>query len=234
VTTGLVPSIAKISGPAIWGLEAPAHWQVKRLKFVTPHVTVGIVVNPSSYYVDFGVPCLRSLNVEAGELLEKDLVFIDEKSHHHLSKSAVYCGDIVAVRTGQPGTAAVIDARFDNANCIDLIIIRRSRHFVPDYLQHLLNSNFVLAQFESGSDGAIQQHFNIQTAKNLVVLVPPMDEQQQIVDFIGVESGKIDAIVACYARQIELLSEYRSALIHETVTGQHVVATSKTDIPEAA
>jgi type I restriction enzyme S subunit len=46
-----------------WLGEVPAHWEVKKLKHVSPELTVGIVVEPSRLYAEEGVPALRSLNV---------------------------------------------------------------------------------------------------------------------------------------------------------------------------
>lgn len=220
VTRGLNPSVQRKPSGLDWLGEIPANWQVKRLKFFTPQVTVGIVINPSSHYVERGIPCLRSLNVSPGMLTEENLVFINENSHRLLSKSAIHKGDLVAVRTGQPGTTAVVDDRFDNANCIDLIIIRQSRHFESEYLQLLLNSQFSKAQFESDSDGAIQQHFNIQTAKNLTVVLPPVDEQREVLAYLQCETSRHRSIADAYRRQIALLTDYRASIIHEAVTGQ--------------
>jgi type I restriction enzyme S subunit len=223
VTLGLNPNTALKDSGISWLSRIPKHWEVKRLKYLTPQVTVGIVINPSAYYVETGVFCLRSLNVKPGKLITRDLVFISEDSHRLMSKSAIYQGDLVAVRTGQPGTAAVVDERFHNANCIDLIIIRRSARFVSEYLEHILNSGFAKSQFDSGSDGAIQQHFNIQTAKNLLVVLPPREEQKEILNFIRREKAKTDRLLSAYARQLDLLTEYRTALIHECVTGERTV-----------
>ncbi len=223
VTRGLNPNVPMKDSGLPWLGEIPRHWEVKRLKFITPQVTVGIVINPSSHYVESGIPCLRSLNIKAGALVKDELVFINQKSHQLLEKSAIYRGDIVAVRTGQPGTTAVVDEYFHNANCIDLIIVRSSSLFVSEYIQFLLNSNFAKAQFDSDSDGAIQQHFNIQTAKNLFTLLPPLSEQWMILDFIEGETIKFSKLHSAYSRQLTLLTEYRAALIHECVTGQRAV-----------
>ena len=53
--------------------------------------------------------------------------------------------------------------------------------------------------------------------------VPPIEEQAGIVDFVEKETGKTENVVSVLSRQIELLQEYRVALIHECVTGQRVV-----------
>jgi len=230
VTRGLPPDAARAAGldphPKFkpsgveWLGDIPEHWVPKRLRFISPHITVGIVVEPSKYYEDEGVPCLRSLNVRPNALVDRDLVYISPESHRMLSKSMVRKGDMVAVRSGQPGTTAVIDDRFDGANCIDLIIIRRPRHGFPTFYSYFLNSLPAQAQFSGGSGGAIQQHFNITTASDLWLLEPPGPEQAVLADFLDRETAKIDRMVGRVEAAIERLQEYRTALITAAVTGK--------------
>jgi type I restriction enzyme S subunit len=153
-------------------------------------------------------------------LTDSDLVYISDESNALLAKSRVFVGDLVAVRSGQPGTTAVVNERFDGANCIDLIIIRRSPAFVSAFLSHFLNSQPAKMQFLSGSGGAIQQHFNIETAKDLVVPVPSLAEQCAIVAHIATETAQLDALRSATERTIALLKERRAAMIAAAVTGQ--------------
>ncbi|MBK6511264.1 MAG: hypothetical protein IPG06_18740 [Haliea sp.] len=150
----------KDSGVELLG-EVPAHWEVLRLKNVSPEITVGIVVEPSKYYVDEGVPALRSLNVKPGYISKDQLVYISPEANEVLSKSKIYAGDLVAVRSGQPGTTAVVPKDLDRSNCIDLIIIRKPIGGCEKFLCWYLASDCAIRQFSEGSGGAIQQHFNI-------------------------------------------------------------------------
>jgi type I restriction enzyme S subunit len=220
VTRGLDPAVPLRDSGLGWLGQIPMHWRVKRLKFVSPFITVGIVVTPSKYYQDKGVPCLRSLNVKDTGLVDDELVYISEESHEELAKSKVNAGDLVIVRSGQPGTTAVVDKRFDGANCIDLIIVRRPQTEDSHFLAHFLNSDVARAEFGGGSGGAIQQHFNIETAKDLAVALPSLDEQRAIVAYISAETAKLDALRAATERTIDLLKERRAALIAAAVTGQ--------------
>jgi len=227
VTRGLDPRAPLRDSGIPWLGEIPAHWEARRLRFASPQITVGIVVTPAKYYVASGVPCLRSLNVRETGLTDSDLVYISDESNVLHSKSRVYTGDLVAVRSGQPGATAVVDRRFEGANCIDLIIIRRSSIFESAFLGHFLNSEPAKMQFLSGSGGAIQQHFNIETAADLVVPLPPLDEQRAIVDRLVVQCSQLDAITNATVATISLLKERRAALIAVAVTGQ-------IDVPEAS
>ena len=230
ITRGLPPKAAtacgldphpklKPSGIDLLG-EVPEHWKPKRLRYISPQITVGIVVEPSKYYEDSGVPCLRSFNVRPNRLVDRGLVYISVGSHQSLSKSMVTKGDLVAVRSGQPGTTAVIDDRFDGANCIDLIIIRKPRRGDSAFFSYFLNSLPAQAQFSGGAGGAIQQHFNITTASDLWLIEPPAGEQRIIVAFLDRETARIDSIVAKVETAIERLQEYRAALITAAVTGK--------------
>lgn len=200
--------------------KIPCHWELNRLKYITPHVTVGIVVTPSKYYVEEGVPCLRSLNVRDGGLTDTDLVFISPESNELHAKSKLKAGDVVAVRSGQPGTTAVVDERFDGANCIDLIIIRQSGKFDSRFLAYAMGSHFAKSQFGAGSGGAIQQHFNIETAGNFLVPLPPVDEQVEIRKYLDEEIGRLRCLEEKIHTSIDMLNEHRAALISAAVTGK--------------
>lgn len=203
-----------------WFADIPKHWEIKRLKYVSPHITVGIVVEPSKYYIDEGISCLRSLNVKPHRLVDSDLVFISPESNKLHAKSQIFGGDLVAVRSGQPGTTAVVDKRFHGTNCIDLIIIRKPFAATSVYLDYFLNSDLAKTQFEAGTDGAIQHHFNITTAMSLQIILPPLPEQQAITAFLDRETGKIDGLISKVKEAMEKLTEYRMTIISAAVTGK--------------
>jgi type I restriction enzyme S subunit len=220
VTKGINPNVPMKHSGIEWLGEIPAHWDFKRLKYLVPGVTVGIVVTPAKYYVEFGIPCLRSLNISSGQIDNSDLVFISEQSNEIHRKSKIFAGDIVVVRTGQTGTAAIVTEEYDGANCIDLLIIRQSQQLLTRYLYFYLNSYATNRQVSSNSVGAIQAHYNTGTLSELWVTYPPQKEQEEIVNFINNESSKIDLAIAQIEKEIELIQEYRTTLISDAVTGK--------------
>ncbi|MCY4614848.1 MAG: restriction endonuclease subunit S [Chloroflexi bacterium] len=230
VTRGLPPEAARAAGldpsPRLkpsgveWLGEVPEHWEVKELKHCVPSVTVGIVVTPAKYYEDEGVPCLRSLNVLPGRLNPNELVYISEASNELHKKSIIFEGDVVVVRTGRPGAAAVVKDHFDGANAIDLIIVRRSEMVLSEFEVYAFSAHSVRDQITAGSGGAIQQHFNIDDAKELLLPLPPLDEQRAIVALLDLRTASIDHVRDAIALAVERLQEYRTALITAAVTGK--------------
>ncbi len=220
VTRGLDPKVPMKDSGVEWLGEIPAHWDVKRLKHLTPGTTVGIVVTPSKYYVDDGVPCLRSLNVSRGAIDTENLVFISENANELHRKSKIFAGDVVVVRTGQAGTAAVIPQELDGANCIDLLIVRRSREVLSQFVYYYLNSRPAISQATGQSVGAIQAHYNTSTLARLVVPKIPPNEQGHIVAYLDDATLEIDRLMAKIRDAIDHLKELRTALISAAVTGE--------------
>ncbi len=73
------------------------------------------------------------------------------------------------------------------------------------------------------SQSAAQPGLAVEKVQNILAPVPPHLEQIEITQFIDLESTRIDNLLASYTHQLELLMEYRAALIHECVTGQRTV-----------
>ena len=215
-----------------WVGEIPAHWEVRRLKHLTHGITVGIVVTPSKYYVDQGVPCLRSLNVSGGVVDMEDLVFISESANEFHRKSKIFRGDVVVVRTGQAGTAAVVPEELDGANCIDLLIVRRSEQLLSRFVYYYLNSPTAMSQATAQSVGAIQAHYNTSTLAQLVCPKVPRDEQARIVSFLDKAIGRIDDLVTLAKQAIDLFEEYRTRLIADVVTGKLDVREAGASLPD--
>lgn len=227
VTRGLDPDAPTKPSGIEWIGDVPVHWDVTRLRFISPSITVGIVVTPSKYYVEEGVPCPRGLNVRPFEVDLANAVFISPEANALHRKSIIHAGDLLCVRTGKPGATAVVPDSLDGANCIDLVIVRRSDRAESNYLCYLMNSEMAQAQYTMGSEGALQQHFNVETAKDLRFPLPPLPEQRQIATYLDAELAHLSSLRAKLTRSIELLREYRQALITAAVTG-------KLDLSDAA
>ncbi len=191
------------------------------LKYAVRRVEVGIVITPSVWYGDEGgVPALRGLNVQPGRIDVTDLVYLTEEGHEVHRKSVLRQGDVVVVRTGQAGAAAVVPSELDGCNCIDLVIVRPSPDLVPQFLEYVLNSDWTQKHVEEYSVGTIQSHFNVGAMKQVPIPLPPLGRQAEEVEKLGTERAAIEELKECLTRQIDLLTEHRQALITAAVTGE--------------
>ena len=220
VTKGVNPHALMKKSGVEWFDEYPEGWRLVRLKHVSEEITVGVVVMPSQYYAAEGVPALRSLNVRKMLISMDNLVYFDERSNAALSKSILREDDLVVIRTGKPGTTAVVGKEQEGINCIDLILIRKSDRFLSRFLAYVMNSSICKLQYSKGTEGALQQHLNVETAGNLQIALPPVDEQASIMTFLDEATGKVDELTKAAERAIALLKERRAALISAAVTGK--------------
>ncbi len=156
-----------------------AEWPVRELGDLCTRVTVGHVGSMASRYVSEGIPFLRSQNVKRGRLDLAGLKYIDDNFHRELAKSQLNAGDLVIVRTGEPGVAAVVPDGIGPLNCSDLVIARPAPGVDVRFMCYAINETaeeFVRAH----TVGAVQQHFNVASAKKLALKVPSLPEQQAI------------------------------------------------------
>ncbi|MGW3606521.1 restriction endonuclease subunit S [Micromonospora sp. NPDC005161] len=167
-----------------------SEWRNVRLYEVCTQITVGHVGSMASEYVSQGVLFLRSQNVRPGRLDLANCTWIPAEFHERLRKSQLNPGDIVIVRTGIPGAAALIPSGLGPVNCSDLIIVRPGAEIDARFLCYSINAtaaSFVMAH----TVGAVQQHFNIGSARELVITLPSKQEQHAIADALSALDDKI-------------------------------------------
>lgn len=57
----------------------------------------------------------------------------------------------------------------------------------------------------------------------IIIPYPPLEEQQQIADFLDSKCSEIDSLIADKKRQLDILADYKKSLIYEYVTGKKEV-----------
>ncbi|MGW6655599.1 restriction endonuclease subunit S [Rhodococcus sp. NPDC055024] len=190
------------------------------LKRFVEEVTVGIVVNPSAWYVQEGVPALRGLNVRPGHIISEDLVYLSLEGDARHKKSRLRAGDVVVVRTGQAGAAAVIPPDMAGVNAIDLLIVRPGPHVDSNFLAAYINAPSTKSKITQGSVGAIQGHFNVGALRELEFPTLDVVEQRRCAEEWLARASAIDTLIAETKKFIGLSQERRSALVTAAVTGR--------------
>jgi type I restriction enzyme S subunit len=203
------------------------------LKYEVQSVSVGIVITPANWYVDSGgVIALRGLNVSPGHIDTSDIVQISHTGHRENMKSRLSAGDVVVVRTGQAGAAAVVPKELDGCNCIDLLIIRPGRSTSSSFLAHYLNSFYARDKITEYSVGSIQSHFNVGSMKNLGFPLIEPKEQERRASALDEAAGDLNLLDLQLETQLAVLGERRQALITAAVTGQIDVTTARGLAPD--
>ena len=166
-------------------------WEAVTLDDISEDITVGYVGPMADQYLDAGVPFLRSLNVEPFRINTTDLKYISRDFHQRLKKSALKPRDIVIVRTGKPGSCAVIPDWLLEANCSDVVVVRPGPKVRPGYISYVVNST-AAHHIDAHTVGAVQQHFNVASARQIRFRLPPIVEQDRILSILGALDDNID------------------------------------------
>lgn len=91
--------------------------------------------------------------------------------------------------------------------------------FFKRYFHYLLRSCYKDEFMRlSGGIRVGQWDLPAEALENTPVLIPPMDEQQRIADFLDAKCAEIDALTADIQTQIDTLEQYKRSIITETVT----------------
>jgi type I restriction enzyme S subunit len=231
VTRGLPPDAARAAGvqenPALkpsgikWLGDIPAHWATRRLRHISDFITVGVVVNPSSYVTDEGVPFLLGGDVREFNIITNNCKYCSkESSDGPLRKSRLQADDVVIVRVGYPGIAAVVPWQLDGANCASMVLVRKHKRYCSQWLAYMLNSQVGRDQISIVQYGAAQKQFNISHAVDFSFPFPTLHEQVAITAYLDDETAKLDALMEKLEEAIDRLQEYRTALITAAVTGK--------------
>lgn len=219
VTRGLNPNAPMKDSGIPWLGEVPAHWEMRRLKTISPAITVGIVVNPSDYVSETGFPFIYGGDICEGRISTTSCRRIDPSDSAKQTKTRLNAGDLLTVRVGAPGVTAVVPEECEGGNCASVMLIRRGG-FNSGWLCYAMNSRMVRYQVEVVQYGAAQEQFNIGHAINFWVATPPREEQDELALAVGKAVDRIESLKAQAEQAIVLLRERRNALISAAVTGK--------------
>ena len=148
-------------------------------------VCVGVVIKPTQYYTDKGVPAFRSLNIGEMHVKDADWVYFTEEGHQRNQKSIIRKNDVLVVRSGAPGTACVATEKYEGYNAVDIIIAHPDNSKVNSvFLAAYTNMPHGMTQIREKTGGAAQQHFNVGGYKAMRLIMPTMELQEQFAAFV--------------------------------------------------
>jgi len=222
VTNGITPNVKlKPSGIELLG-NIPKNWVVKKFTFFTPIITCGLASTPE--YVNEGIPFLSAQNVKNNKLVLDKYNFISEKLHKELTKNKkpIY-GDILVTRVGAGiGDACIVDVDFEFSIYVSLTHIRVDENQAFNkFIMYFFSTDYCKTLNTLGTvTGGGVGNLNVNNVKMYRIPLPSLKEQEEIVCYIETETKKINGTIAKIEKEIELLQEYRTALISEVVTGK--------------
>ncbi|MYA69589.1 restriction endonuclease subunit S, partial [Candidatus Poribacteria bacterium] len=200
--------------------EIPAHWESKRLGYVSTIFKGGTPKRNVDRYFQGDLPWARPVDITA----LKGALYIDD-TEIHISEEAL--GNSGARRL-PAGTVLLTSRATIGETAITTVPMATNQGFSNFVChEHLLNI-YLLYYLQAIKDllislgsGSTYLEVTKGTLVGVRIPLPPLSEQIQIANFLDRKTEQIDKLIGIKDRQIELLQEQRTALINQAVTKGH-------------
>lgn len=223
VTKGLNPNVEMKDSGIEWIGQVPKHWGISKVRYLG-QCQNGI--NIGGEFFGHGTPFVSYGDVYNNTSLPEQvqgLVLSTEKDRDNYS---VIAGDVLFTRTSETieeiGFSAVCKSTIEQAVFAGFLI-----RFRPDegnlevgFSEYYFRNEKLRAFFAKEMNLVTRASLSQDLLKKMPVLLPPIDEQNEIANYLQAECDKFSEIFAETEKTIFLLKERRTSLISATVTGK--------------
>ena len=210
VTKGLNPNVEMKDSGVEWIGEIPSHWEITKMKYGVNHLS------------EKGKPEKSDIKISPENVESDTGVCFNLYSEHESEGMRFQSGDILLNKL-RLYLKKILYTEYDGFSLGEMIVLRTNNKLNNKYFYQLLFSQGLIDLLDSQSTGIKLPRVSPDVILNTEIVYPPLNEQQQIVDYLDEQTGLIDKTVSIEEKRIELLKEYRQSLISEVVTGKRKV-----------
>ena len=204
-----------------WIGEIPSHWMRNKLNRISERIGDGLhstpkYVDSSEYYF------INGNNLVNGEIKIFDstkCVSEEEFKKHFIQLNSK---TLLLSINGTIGNLSFYNDEkviLGKSSCYINLKENINHHFV----YYVLKSESISKYFTFELTGTTIFNLSLNSIRNTPIVIPPENEQQQIVEYLDEQTGLIDKTISIEEKRKELLKEYRQSLISEVVTGKRKV-----------
>ena len=151
-----------------------------------------------------------------------ECTYLSWEKYEESPEIKIFIGDILMVKTGATyGKLGFIKSLPEKATINPQIMVFKNIKIENEYLFYALQSGIIKEQLERNVIGGTIPTISQTKIGNFKIMFPALiEEQTQIVKHIKTETATIDTAIAKAKREIELIKEYKEAMIAEAVIGK--------------
>ena len=221
VTHGLNPSAPMKDSGIPWVGNIPKHWNCCSLKYNYNTIS-GATPNSNDISLWDG----EIVWVTPADYKTKDVyVFsgarkITYKGYLSCSTTLIKQGNIIFSKRAPIGSVAINKVELcTSQGCLS--VVRKTGNVNNKYFYYLFSVND--ETFNLFGSGTTFKEISAKDFLSIKFPLPPLDEQQEIADYLDNKCAEIEQIIADKKTQIETLDGYKKSLIYEYVTGKKEV-----------
>ena len=214
-------------------LEPRPGWHVTRIdQIATVEARIGWKALTADEYVSEGYAFLATPNIKATEIDFQNVNRITNFRYEESPGLKLRLGDVLLAKDGNTlGIANVVTRLPEAATVNGSIAVLRPLSIEPRFLRYWLASSYIQGKIGSLKDGMGVPHLFQRDINRLPVLLPPLDEQRRIADFLDAETRRLDYLSAVTRRQAVLVQERYLEWLRSCTTGTDDDGTRLTGIP---
>lgn len=213
VTHGLNPSAPMKDSGIPWVGQFPTHWTKKKGKYILRYMSKPVKQD------DGVITCFRDGEVTLRSNRREDGFTMADKE---IGYQGVDVGDLVVHgMDGFAGAIGISDSRGKASPVLNVLNTKQNKKYIMYYLRSMAYGEV----FTALSTGIRVRSCDLRWNKlaELLYPLPPIDEQNNIVNHIDNQIARTNEIIADKKSQIETLDGYKKSLIYEYVTGKKEV-----------
>lgn len=208
VTKGLNPNVKMKNSGISWLGMIPEHWDVKKIG--------SLFTERREKVSDKDYPALSVSKQGITPQLETAV-----KTDNGDNRKKVCKDDfVVNSRSDRKGSCGV--SPYTGSVSLINIVLSPRNNIEVQYFHHLFRSNDYIEEYYRIGRGIVADLWTTRYSemRNIMVPLPPLDEQREIVVYIEEKCQKIDTLISELQAEIDYLKEYKQRLIADVVTGQ--------------
>lgn len=213
VEKGLNPNVKMKDSGVEWIGEIPEHWEVKPLYSLYRENKLknkgNVITNVLS--LSYGKIKRRDVESNFGLLPDSFETYQIVQKEDIILRLTDLQNDKRSLRVGLVNEEGIITSAY--------LCLKRSDKSISEYIYYLLHS-YDLTKVFYGLGSGVRQSMGFTEMKKLPILLPPLEEQLEIVNQLKVKVLENEQLIDMLKKQIEKLKEYRQSLIYEVVTGK--------------
>lgn len=229
VTKGLDVNVSMKDSDIEWLGEIPEHWESYRIDWVAK-----IVRGNTGFRKDELLDSGEYVALQYGKTYKVDIVdnsfnfFVN--SEFYKESQIVTKGDTILISTSETiedlGHTCFYINENDGLLGGEQILLKPNRTVLNEKYLYQYVRQFC-RELQKYAKGLKVFRFSTHDLKQIFIAIPTIEEQIKIVDFLDIETIRIDSLTSKMEKEIELLKEYKTALISEVVTGKVDVRNEK-------
>ncbi|STB71358.1 restriction endonuclease subunit S [Clostridium baratii] len=207
--------------------KIPSHWTICSWRYITKILT-DYTANGSFKdladnvkYLDYKSYARVVRLTDLRKNMKNEGIYVNEDAYNFLSKSSLAGGEFLISNVGAYSGLILQMPNINYKATLgpNMMMAKFNEKVLNRFMIHLGQSEYIKQQFSlKANSSSAQPKLNKEDFRSIKFLLPPIEEQEKIVEFLDKKTSEIDKLIEEKEKLIELLKEKREAIITEAVT----------------